>query len=673
MSGASSLLFSGISFYVDPGSTTHPYTVRVVKGSGGTIVVNPKDADILLVQSNTTSGQDHLRTWNAEKRVLAADWASKSISSGRLLKESDNWGNCLVTEDPTLVFEQPEEPIHNLPTPRITPVEALHPRNGATPPVQPIVQAPFSQFPPQINTPQPGMQSMSPAMQQQILQAFALSQYSQQPLTQSFVPSQQVGLPQGMQQPIHPAQVGAGIPYDPNVMAALVMDILQRYPAVPSLNGVAPQNMNLLQMAAQSPAMTQPPPIHDDRSRSSSVLAPTSSISRKPSVDVKGKGKATPQGSSTSSRSTPSSSSAKHIFTHFGQPLTFYVVIDFKKRPEVVAEIKTHGGEISVDPAAADFGVLNPKSKDFPVLLETVLSSERTKAVRHTFVLDSVERGVLQDPSGYRFEAPANKSHRKKRKSTPPSPVKSDREASSSRQAPSSRQASSSRHASSSVPVNVGKETKVDRGSPSPDLSRPYSPSPTPPPESTRVPVNDRIYRYPPIELEYIRSYTKVLFGRDHQMTIAALAAKLHKKLPHHTAKAFTAYLAGTMREDIDGIRKRAGIAYRKKHYKEPQSSAEAPPAKRRKVAEPAPVEDPTAVQQDLNTLAHFFANGGDALTETDDEQDQREKDGQVWARLTAKSTSKTGVPWDVFYQQHYEAVTELYDALVQAQEDMSE
>lgn len=179
--------------------------------------------------------------------------------------------------------------------------------------------------------------------------------------------------------------------------------------------------------------------------------------------------------------------------------------------------MQRHGGRISTQ-TTADFGVLSFRSKDFPVLLETFLSSNGT-AVKPAFVFDSVEQRVMLDPSQYQFELP-EKLQRKVQKSAPPSPAKSD---AAKKQAANLRKAKSRK---------AKREAAVKEERDSPGVSLPYAPSPTPPPEHTRVLLNgvQNKYRYPEVETEYVRRYVNVLLNRDHQMSLAALASKLHTK-----------------------------------------------------------------------------------------------------------------------------------------------
>jgi hypothetical protein len=125
------------------------------------------------------------------------------------------------------------------------------------------------------------------------------------------------------------------------------------------------------------------------------------------------------------------------------------------------------------------------------------------------------------------------------------------------------------------------------------------------------------------------------------------------KKLPHHPIKSWRTHFAALSQNEFENWRKRSGIAYRKaKNAKEPQSQSQTisePPIHTVPDVEyqgnPAPWDTPStpsappvngvspedpnrALEEDLNTIAHFFAGGGD---------DQSEEEDVIWARLTAK------------------------------------
>ncbi|KAJ7103587.1 hypothetical protein B0H15DRAFT_222475 [Mycena belliarum] len=460
--------------------------------------------------------------------------------------------------------------------------------------------------------------------------------------------------------------------------------------------GVLPPNSMLNSMQHSQTYSQHLGPIqiaHESSASPHSTSSPLPlSISRKSTPDLKGKGRATSyisRGLSGSSGTVSSSSASAKIFTSdAGQPLTFYVALDLHNRAAALNNIRRHGGQISTQ-LTADLCVLSSRSRDFESLLETVLSSNGT-AVKSAFVLDSVEQKRLMDPDRYQFDLPPKLQRRKEQKASASSPTKPDT-GKKNLQKPKSHK---------KKPSAVVKE-----GRKSPDVDR--VPSPTPPPEHTRVlhhGGNGGTYRYTEAENAYVIRYAEILMERDRHISTAALGAKMHAKMPHHPASGWVHHISYTIRDSVEQVRKRAMIAYRKEERNR-QANAEDPPAKRAKSSKVAAVAAPktrtgdanmreserpnsenrasqtlkteasldggvtdegaAAEQQDLNTIAHFFANGGDA--EDSDEGDARER---VWATLTAQTPCRTAGSWEAFYHDHHDRVMELYGMLVAQQEE---
>ncbi|KAJ7125638.1 hypothetical protein C8R43DRAFT_713417 [Mycena crocata] len=428
--------------------------------------------------------------------------------------------------------------------------------------------------------------------------------------------------PPGMQQPFYSFQVPQPPtlpPIDPNVYSMIFMDVLTRLPGWPGASGLPNGMQNSFQNGMQNgmqpgffplmnhmPAQmqSQPPgliPMAPDSLPSVSD-PPTPSLSRGSSVDIKGKGKAkaasyVSRGSSGSSKPIFSSSaSIDNFFTSdSGEPLTFYVAIEVNRRSELLNQIKRHGGQISTQ-TSADFAILTSRSKDYETLLETVISSNGT-AVKPAFVQDCVAQNMLLEHFQYQFELP-EKLLRKVKKVTPRSPAKTDAE---KKQAANMRKAKSRK-------VKKDVDIKTERSSPGP--SRPHIPSPSPPPEHTRVSLKGNTYRYPQVEDEYLLKYAAVLFARDQQMSYSALATKLHRKMPHHSEKGWNHHITQSMRDEIEKVRKRAIIAYRKEqHTLSQQSSVDAPPAKRAKLSTSAD-DGPKAQGVSLEDEEHDLNTG---------------------------------------------------------------
>lgn len=66
---------------------------------GASLCCDPKGAQIILVDQETTDGKKFIRNWGRDKAVLHYAWAKKSIQEGRALLEDCNWGDCLTVDD----------------------------------------------------------------------------------------------------------------------------------------------------------------------------------------------------------------------------------------------------------------------------------------------------------------------------------------------------------------------------------------------------------------------------------------------------------------------------------------------------------------------------------------------------------------------------------------------
>ncbi|KAJ7492676.1 ribosomal protein S9/S16-domain-containing protein [Mycena latifolia] len=668
---------------------------RLSQSAGASIASDPKylglkwleTADLILVQADTTTGQHFIRDWSSEKTVLESIWVSKAIAAGRLLKESDRWGDCLAVENPSVPSGDFADPNRNhLPTPRITPVEpapSAWPSNGGA----------QQQHPPNYST--------SDHSSQQTMGMMNGHPVPPIPPHQSILPNQMPQFPQqpGGQQPSYNPQAPAlpvgmyGV--DPHIYAMTLRDVLQNQglllpwlgslPLVPGMqNGMQPgffppRGINPMMNPMQLPQMySQPPgliPVAHDPSASplstSDPLPP--SLSRRSSADIKGKGKSTSyisRDSSRSSRPLASSSASANIFiSDSGEPLTFYVAIEVHNRNVTLNHIKRHGGQISTQ-ITADFAILSSRSKDFEALLETVLTSNGT-AVKPAFVLDSVEQKGLMDPSRYQFDLPLKLQRKVQKASSPGKKTDAEKKLAVNLRKAKTRKAKKDVAAVKEERNSPGLSTRV--------------PSPSPPPESTRVLHYGNTYRYTKGESDYVLRYVAVLLERDRHMSANALAAKIHAKMPHHTKGGWLHHLSQTMRDDIDKVRKRAMIAYRKEEHEQLNE----PPAKRAKsnitvdvglkakTDAGAEAQAKTVVEvdeeYDLNTIAHFFANGGD-VEPTDDEDTSARNvhDASIWARLTEQTPCRSETSWEIFYNTRHARVIELYTMLVEAQEGES-
>ena len=81
---------------------------------GASLSCDPKSAQIILVDQETTDGKNFIRNWGQDKIILHYAWAKKSIQEGKALLKDCNWGECLTVDDglpiETEDNDEPDEP-----------------------------------------------------------------------------------------------------------------------------------------------------------------------------------------------------------------------------------------------------------------------------------------------------------------------------------------------------------------------------------------------------------------------------------------------------------------------------------------------------------------------------------------------------------------------------------
>lgn len=311
------------------------------------------------------------------------------------------------------------------------------------------------------------------------------------------------------------------------------------------------------------------------------------------------------------------------------------------------------------------------------------------------------------DPTEYLFELP-NKPKRKRRQAAAPVGDEEEEE-----EGPPVR-----KQRNKEVQVDRGGKVKTD----DPEVARVGSVhgrrSPTPPPEHTRKSTS-RGFIYSEHERDYVKRYATVLLERDHQMTSTAIAQKLYQKvcenvicrasmakvlrqMPNHTLKSWSTFVVQMGREDIQAIRKRMSIAYRKAQSQtqaqeqtqglEDMDNSEDPEPPHIPRPSPTPAaqespEDPEndrrrLEEEDFGVICQFFATGGG--------DEGSEDDSQIWARLTGQvrcctshvldfpllnkgqAECQTASTWEEFYNNHHVEVNARYNRLTGTTEDIS-
>ncbi|KAF8168165.1 hypothetical protein B0H34DRAFT_49648 [Crassisporium funariophilum] len=197
--------------------------------------------------------------------------------------------------------------------------------------------------------------------------------------------------------------------------------------------------------------------------------------------------------------------------------------------------------------------------------------------------------------------------------------------------------------------------------------------SPTPPPEHTRIAKGHR-FMYSDPERNYAAQYAKIRLGRDFTISDNALAKALFKKMPHHSLGSWRTYISQLARPEMDELRKRAGIEYRKAQSQRQCQPLETPsqqiisdaeePPSTTATDSPAVVDSVGAnqsdVEADLKIIAQFFAEEGN--------DDESQEESVIWGRLTAQTQCKTAASWEEFYNDHHEEVVRRYERLLSTQ-----
>jgi hypothetical protein len=318
-----------------------------------------------------------------------------------------------------------------------------------------------------------------------------------------------------------------------------------------------------------------------------------------------------------------------------------------------------------------------------------------------------VRQNKVLDPAPYLFPLPVSPHKKRKRQE-----VLSDEKSVDTTRANKSRKKDSQieRKKLNKEEISPASKFKVKEEGSSPvlktiplDNDQTRLRSPTPPSEHTHARSTSGGVKYSEHEREYALRYVEVLLGRDHQMAIGTMAGNLFRKvstycnrcpkiptkllqIPSHSHGSWRSFLQRTIRDDVELIRKRKSIAYRKarradqgdrKPIKVEQSqdqgfdkgSSTSDPS-------PTPVFDRESVQkEDLETISRFFA--------TRPEEDE-EDDADVWAHLTSQVSCKslraakwfltltqvtcqTASSWEKFYTEHHEEVNTRFNELTSA------
>lgn len=70
--------------------------------------MDANQAQVILVDPNSTEGKHYIRDWGKDenKVVLDYSWVKSSVAAGRVLNEDNNWGGFMTTDDGLDIVKQ---------------------------------------------------------------------------------------------------------------------------------------------------------------------------------------------------------------------------------------------------------------------------------------------------------------------------------------------------------------------------------------------------------------------------------------------------------------------------------------------------------------------------------------------------------------------------------------
>ncbi|KAF9015103.1 hypothetical protein BDQ17DRAFT_1418221 [Cyathus striatus] len=675
---------SPLQIFVEAGGVNNrPALVRKLRKAGANICIDPKNAQIILVDDDTDQGRHFIRDWGRDenKVVLKHLWVEKCRGAGKVLTSQDEWGDCLTVDDGLPISTEEEDGEHPtgnpLPTPRETPVSSAH---GAL------------------------MHSQTPIISHSRTSSADIS-IAQVTRAHSGTPQQGPGFgAQKRPQKIIMAHLGIPSPYPPqDGMVQIPSQILAGLMKNPQFGTALADavSFHARQMPSQLPAYNPVASYFSSFNETEQInasqpqyiteggtdlynLAPSISRDVSPSTEyksLKSKGKRreisssparnsyVPQTTSSFSRS-PAVTTVSRIFTHKnGFELSFYVQVELHNRKDVVSTIKKNGGRITSDIASADYVILQARGTDF-LQLRSAAMEVGAPAITANFVFDCAKQVQLLNHKLYLHDNPKKRGRKASEVEDDSDEANSEKEREKKRLSKNERQRE---YAKKKKEEAVGKESKkvesMQPGGSSPQrrlssnaqleslVNREHSPPSPPPPVTKEFRPGSSTYKY-----------------SEHERN--AISAALHKKMPHHTIKSWKSFVGRDMADQIDNLRRRASIAHRKalshqqaleKEAKSRESSVAASTTTHTdsltepNTAQPIITTEYTAVQEeDLMAIARFFAfSGGD-----EDGQD----DAEIWGQLKAQATCKSEKTWEEFWNKHSLEATRRYEALLNAQ-----
>ncbi|KAI1788757.1 hypothetical protein LXA43DRAFT_624382 [Ganoderma leucocontextum] len=447
--------------FVDAALVNRVKVGRALKRGGANIIPEVKDADIIVVETESQTSNTTIADWESEKVVLESSWVSQSVQRGQAFLADENWGGFVATLAGGGSVAS-DTGANHLPTPRVTPLEAKLPTHEPPMPnqhsqanaSQPVHFAspgpPTTQFPQQAAFQIPGgqpiggampMSAISPDAQVVVPANLLLSLMNQSgmgiAMQMSQMPNQipmamaQGGFPQqGMQfipsgmfpqggflpQGGYPQQM-VGMPF-PQPMDA-------QSPSGGQLHGstspdMRPRNDNISEPYRESPMdKDEPPPSLKRKVRPTD---PSASNSKKKKGKAREGGRPSKHARLSESydeaplpfanssppatqRRRPTSDQIGTLFTKDdGEPYTFFAQIEIRSRTKLADAIKKNGGKIESEIAKVDFVILaHPSQRNFEEWLRQSNYFGKVP-MKPQWVYRSVEQGEILDPDEYVYE-----------------------------------------------------------------------------------------------------------------------------------------------------------------------------------------------------------------------------------------------------------------------------
>ncbi|EAU93173.2 hypothetical protein CC1G_10541 [Coprinopsis cinerea okayama7 len=695
-----------IKFFSQADVSNHPRLVRQLKNGGGQIG-SIRDADIILVNQNSSAGQHFLGVWRDDpgKVILHYSWVQSCLDARKLLQQEDNWGGWLaevknISEgdedesgnegeapaDKSVEFPESVAPETDVSRIRSDPKPSgVIPHSGLISTSQPPAATPAQTHPATSSmtalkpTPNPvhsnhlimpvPSDSTFPSIGNTQMM-FQPGQYPQFGASGSELPSFLGDSAMDGQQPVFNAQLEAEqfLARHPRVHPTVMADVLEA-------NGDPASRMIAAAMRARAPPTNGSSGPDNSHHASSSFVASSRSPSEEPLSAIHKK-----------KQREASSSSAQRklgLFSRNGAPISFFIQIDHAKRNSLVQIVKTRGGTIVADVKEADFAILYSaaphKMKDYERFLKAA-QAHNVPAVRGHFVEHCDRQEKLLDHTEFLCEIPPKKKRKK------PVAVSSSE---SEDEQPISKVTTLAKKKAQLERKGKGREKEKEEKRENKEkmestviqakkMKQTMSPVPArmSPPKHRRAPK-----RFTEQEIQQALKIALDVYSQDPDTTHTSLMKQIHAQLPDHPERSWSTTLTTKYKRELEEALKRGGINYRKRQrqLQEQQAghsrgpSLETNPSRMsvdsfhtpRPSFSPVPVTQnharsashaSTMLEQDLEVIATFFALGEDQdFGEGDERNEHRDAIFQTLERKRGRC--RTLPTWDAFHAAHAEEI----------------